>query len=47
MNVKLFKTWFQEKFLSYLALESVIVTDNGNYHSDVLEKLPTTSNKKN
>jgi hypothetical protein len=43
---KLFKKWFQEQFLPYLALQSVIVTDNASYHSVMLAKPPTISGNK-
>jgi transposase len=46
MNSKVFKMWFTQQFLPYLAPESVIVMDNTSIHSVFTEKVLCTNTRK-
>ncbi|XP_075977865.1 uncharacterized protein LOC142977677 [Anticarsia gemmatalis] len=46
MNAKNFNKWLQEKLVPNLHEPSVIIMDNASYHSVVINKAPTSQNRK-
>jgi hypothetical protein len=46
MNSELFTNWFINHFINYLEKGSMIVMDNANYHSAILNKAPSTNSEK-
>ena len=46
MNGPHYEEWFTNKFLPNIQLGSIIVMDNAPYHSVHVEKIPTSSTKK-
>uniref|UniRef100_A0A8D8Y8V6 Tc1-like transposase DDE domain-containing protein n=1 Tax=Cacopsylla melanoneura TaxID=428564 RepID=A0A8D8Y8V6_9HEMI len=46
MNSDHFKEWFEFKLLQNLKKPTVIVMDNGSYHSKILDRAPTANSKK-
>ncbi|XP_068219992.1 uncharacterized protein [Palaemon carinicauda] len=46
MDCKTFKFWFENQLLPNINNQSLIIMDNAPYHSKILNKVPTISNKK-
>ena len=46
MNHDTFKKWFEEQLLPNIPERSLIIMDNASYHSKMLNKAPSYSNKK-
>ncbi|KAL3269699.1 hypothetical protein HHI36_008759 [Cryptolaemus montrouzieri] len=46
MNQENFKHWFEHQLLLNLEKPSTIILDNVSYHKTILNKAPTTANKK-
>ncbi|KAH9640368.1 hypothetical protein HF086_003054 [Spodoptera exigua] len=47
MNAVNFNKWLREKLIPNLNEPSVIVMDNASYHSIIVNKAPTSQNRKN